>query len=98
MWQKYSISFLGDCEAYSEDACRSAGEKSGLEFGGGGYEFIGEYETKGCYAYTEESSDYGGRIYYGIGGERDDMKMDPSKDNQYRPLGYDCTGNSHLVK
>ena len=84
--------------AYSEDACRSAGEKLGLEFGGGGYEFIGEYGTKGCYAYTEESSDYGGRIYYGTGGKTDEMMMDPSKDDQYRPFGYDCASNSHLVE
>ena len=83
--------------AYSEDACRSAGKKLGLEFGGGGYEFIGEYETKGCYAYKEESLENGRRLYFGTGGKTDDMKMDPSKDDQYRPLGYDCESNSHFT-
>ena len=81
---------------YSEDACRSAGEKLGLEFGGGGYEFSGKYETKGCYAYKEKSSKNFGRIYFGTGGKTDDMRMNPSKENQYRPLGYDCASNSHF--
>ena len=84
--------------AYSEDACRSAGEKLGLEFGGGDFEFIGNYVPKGCYAYTEEDSKYGASVYYGTGGNTDDMKKDPISRNKYRPLGYDCSSNSHLVQ
>ena len=82
--------------AYSEDACRSAGERLGLELGGGGYEFIGDYATKGCYAYNEESSNYGGKIFYGTGGTEEDMREDPSKDDQYRPLGFDCASTNYI--
>jgi len=56
-----------DCYGFSADACREAASALGLTLGGVGYDFAGDYHTKGCYAYT--SGQYAGHAYYGqIGG------------------------------
>ena len=66
--------------------------------GGGGYEFKGNYWSKGCYAYSRESPWFAGRIYYSTGGTNDEMKAAPKLLFQYRPFGYDCKGISHVSK
>ena len=66
--------------------------------GGGGYEFKGNYLTKGCYAYSRESRGFAGMIYYSTGGTNDEMKDSPKVYNQYRPFGYDCKGTIHASK
>ncbi len=59
-----------------------------MTLGGTGFDFKGDFVTKGCYAY--ESGKYAGRIYYGTGGTKEEMSkllIAP----QYRPKGYDCS-------
>ena len=85
---------LGDCAAFSEDACRSAGIDLGLKLGGEKYAFTGDYPTKGCYAYTDQSKDYAGEIYFGTGGTQEEMQSYTSKVHQFRPEGYDCKGSN----
>ena len=65
-----------------------AGNKLGLIQGGVGFEFVGDYETKGCYAYS--SGKDAGSIFYGTGGSPEDRKTVLSKP-KYRPNGYDCS-------
>ena len=55
--------------------------------GGGGSNFIGDWETKGCFAYEE--GEYAGTIYYGTGGSELDLKENPVSP-KYRPFGHDC--------
>ena len=54
---------------------------------------MGYYHTKGCYAYTNQSKDHAGEIYFGTGGTEEDMKAYTSKVHQFRPEGYDCKGS-----
>ncbi len=61
--------------------------KLGLLLGGKGYEFAGDYSTKGCYAYSDGS--FAGRAYYGIGGIDEEMEAS-ALFPQHRPDGYDC--------
>jgi len=42
------------CIPYSEQACRDAALEEGFQLGGGGSDFIGDYVTKGCYAYRKK--------------------------------------------
>ena len=85
------MNFLVPCVPFSENACRVAAERLGLLLGGGGYNFIGHFKHKGCYAYTD--GEYAGRAYYGTGGteEKTSASIDPSKD-RYRPIGFNCAG------
>ena len=53
----------------SEKSCQAAAEAAGLDIGGGGYEFAGEYGTKGCYTYN--SGKYEGQTFFGTGGDAD---------------------------
>ena len=76
-----------DCIPYSEQACIDAGSRLGLQLGGGGTDFIGDWETKGCYGY--ENGEYAGLIFYGMGGSDEDMKATPTSP-KYRPSGHDC--------
>jgi hypothetical protein len=48
---------------YSEAACQEVAEAQGLELGGHGSDFAGDYSTKGCYTYSEGK--YAGNAYYG---------------------------------
>ena len=61
----------------------------GLRLGGDGYSFAGDYPTKGCFAFTDGSGNFGGSSFYGNGGTMDQMK-EPLSDNRYRPYNYDC--------
>lgn len=77
------------CYAYGEEACRSAALAAGLALGGGGYDFVGKYSTKGCYAY--ESGKYANIAFYGEGGLRPQRETS-LKSPKYRPAGHDCKG------
>lgn len=48
---------------YSQEACRRYAQAQGLQLGGAGSDFAGDYTTKGCYTYP--SGKYAGRAYYG---------------------------------
>jgi len=76
-----------DCEPYSKERCEEVANAMGFELGGKGYEFAGDYNTKGCYGY--EDGHYAKRMYYGEGGTEDEMKEIPDKP-KIRPDGYDC--------
>ena len=75
------------CEKYSKEACESAIKKNGLVKGGKGWNFEGNYVTKGCYAY--KSGKFKGYAYYGTGGSHEANTNTPSSP-KYRPDGYDC--------
>ena len=82
------------CIPYSQQACQGAGEILGLEKGGNGYRSEGDYNIKGCYAYS--SGVFKGRWYYGVNENTtiEQMKEPTRKQGTYRPKGYDCFGNS----
>ena len=84
-------SFLGNCVPYSLQACEAAVERHDLKRGGNGYKFVGDYGTKGCYAY--ESGDWANLAFYGTGGSVKEMKeqLTNDKKNRFRPIGYDCS-------
>jgi len=88
-WGGYSISNFQNncgCEPYSEEACRKAALNAGLELGGDGYEFAGDYGTKGCYAYVKAHGKYAGNAYYGTGGSVAEMSTDLQP--KFRPRYY----------
>ena len=84
--------FFSGCEPYSEAACEAAAKKLGYAKGSTAYPFKSEYHTKGCYAY--DRGDFAGQVYYGTGGTKAQMKEIPKKEDQYRPQGYDCSGQA----
>ena len=55
--------------------------------GGVDVEFVGEYPTKGCHAYSYGEN--AGSIFYGTGGSPED-RMTILSFPRYRPNGYDC--------
>ena len=67
----------------SQADCEARANALGLELGGAGYDFAGDFGTKGCYTYS--SGTYEGKAYFGTGGERDDME-DPVADPKDRVL------------
>jgi len=77
------------CTPYSAEACRAAAQRLGLEEGGAGHAFEGDYSQKGCYAYS--SGEYANRAYYGLGGSDSEISSpNTNSDETYRPEGYDC--------
>ena len=86
---KISVSFSEACIPDSEKACLDAINSLGLEEGGRGYAFAGDYGTKGCYAYEAENTKYGNMAFYGTGGSEDEMKTILAKP-QYRPMIDSC--------
>jgi hypothetical protein len=48
---------------FSEDECRSAATRQGLQIGGAGWAFSGDYSEVGCYSY--QSGQYAGMAWYG---------------------------------
>ena len=71
----------------------------GLQLGGNGYNFAGNYKTKGCYGYKKGSGKYGGISYYGNGGTIEQMKK-PLSGSRYRPDNFDCVkkeGNFQFI-
>mmetsp|Transcript_77114 Transcript_77114/g.146754 ORF Transcript_77114/g.146754 Transcript_77114/m.146754 type:complete len:319 (+) Transcript_77114:97-1053(+) len=79
----------GYCEPYSKAACAQAATVAGLQLGGKGYGFEGDYSQKGCYTY--ESGKYAGHAYYGLGGSYKEYWGELSG-GKMRPPGYDCSG------
>ena len=70
-------------------ACKNAAKALGLQPGGDGEEFSGNYPVKGCHAYK-----YGQRagiIFHGTNGTDAEMKENPPFPNQYRPNTIDCS-------
>ena len=67
----------------------------GLQVGGAGYPFVGDWATKGLYAYR--SGQYNGIAYFGTGGsERDRLTM-PHESEKYRPWNrYDPDIPAHI--
>ena len=85
--------FLGVCVPYSQKACMDAVIGQGLKPGGGGSNFIGDWSTKGCYAY--KTGRYAGIAFYGTGGSDQEKKTLLNSDEIYRPIGHDCpSGNN----
>ena len=69
----------------------------GLQVGGAGHPFVGNWGTKGLYAYR--SGQYNGIAYFGTGGsERDRLTM-PHESDRYRPWNrYDPNIPDHVRK
>ena len=69
----------------------------GLQVGGAGHPFVGNWGTKGLYAYR--SGQYNGIAYFGTGGsERDRLTM-PHESDKYRPWNrYDPDIPDHIRK
>tara|TARA_E500000081_G_scaffold144684_1_gene165728 strand:+ start:469 stop:1236 length:768 start_codon:yes stop_codon:yes gene_type:complete len=69
----------------------------GLQIGGAGHPFVGDWATKGLYAYR--SGQYSGIAYFGTGGsERDRLTM-PHESEKYRPWNrYDPDIPTHIRK
>ena len=67
----------------------------GLQVGGAGHPFVGNWGTKGLYAYR--SGQYNGIAYFGTGGnERDRLTM-PHESDKYRPWNrYDPDIPAHI--
>ena len=57
-----------------------------------GYEFTGDYLTKGCFVYL--SGNYEGLSFYGTGGTVEEMQQSLQNPKE-RPQGYDC--NSEYI-
>ena len=79
--------------AKAEDFARALG----LQIGGAGHPFVGNWGTKGLYAYS--SGQYSGIAYFGTGGsERDRLTM-PHESEKYRPWNrYDPDIPDHIRK
>ncbi|MBF15193.1 MAG: hypothetical protein CMA97_06745, partial [Euryarchaeota archaeon] len=67
----------------------------GLQIGGAGHPFVGNWGTKGLYAYR--SGQYSGMAYFGTGGtERNRLDM-PHESDKYRPWNrYDPDIPPHI--
>ena len=82
--------------------CRSASNAAGIEPGGVGYDFAGDYGTKGCYMYT--TGTYGGHSYFGTGGsdaaQRELGSLDTPPKMRFscdRPQAPPCTGSVKIA-
>ena len=64
-------------------------KKLGLQIGSS---FVGDYTTKGCYAYN--LGGYANKAYYGTGGSVAEMTT-PLGSGKFRPFGYDCLTDSN---
>jgi hypothetical protein len=84
---KYRPVFGCGCVPYSKEACIAAAVSEGLSLGGGGYDFEGNYGTKGCYSYS--SGTYAGKAYYGTGGTTAETSATVASP-KYRPADFAC--------
>jgi hypothetical protein len=80
------------CALISESECENISTAAGLQLGGDGTEFAGNYINKGCYAYTLAHPRYGGMAFYGRDGS-DSEQVTPVFAPKYRPQ---CEANSSL--
>ena len=67
----------------TEDACSSVAVAAGVELGGVGYDFAGDYGNKGCYFYTHGV--YAGHAYFGTGGSDAQMQEGAKGDAERFP-------------
>ena len=74
----------------TEDACSSVAVAAGVELGGAGYEFAGDYGNKGCYFYT--SGPYADRAYFGTGGSDAQMQEGLPKRTPDMPERFPAQG------
>jgi len=79
------------CVPYSLERCKEVAKALGLEIGGAGHSFAGDYSNKGCYAYNSDAykSSFEGVAYYGTGGSKSQMAKQKLTGGRYRPEGYD---------
>ena len=67
----------------------------GLQIGGAGHPFVGDWATKGLYAY--KSGKYSGIAYFGTGGSEIDRLAIPHESEKYRPWNrYDPDIPAHI--
>lgn len=83
------VADYGNCDSYSLEACEYSGKRLGLQLGGNGYAFSGDYSSKGCYSYYNGT--HQGMIFYSTGGSEDEMKQKLAQP-QYRPKTFHCLG------
>eukprot|EP00756_Hemistasia_phaeocysticola_P004788 Hpha_TRINITY_DN13005_c0_g1::TRINITY_DN13005_c0_g1_i2::g.68827::m.68827 len=58
----------------------------GLKVGGaGGWEFAGDYDDKGLYAYNGKRKVFSGHAFFGTGGTEEEMRMPVYSRHRYRP-------------
>ena len=74
----------------------NAAKSLGLQLGGDGDKFAGDYAVKGCHAY--ESGHRAGFAYYGTNGNEVEMIQEPPFPNQYRPETKSCPTKGISVK
>jgi len=82
-----SIAPRSVCDPYSQQECEAAARKLGLQLGGNGYDFAGDYGTKGCYAYI--SGTYAEMAFYGTGGSKSEMTT-TLESPKFRLVNRDC--------
>jgi hypothetical protein len=71
---------------YTAADCETEALAKGLRIGGEGYDFEGDYGTKGCYAY--DSGTYEGIAFFGTGGDPADMEAEAqTAKGKYRVTG-----------
>ena len=79
--------------AKAEDFVRALG----LQVGGAGHPFVGDWGTKGLYAYR--SGQYSGMAYFGTGGSERNRLEIPHESEKYRPWNrYDPDIPDHIRK
>ena len=83
------------CVAYSEEACKAAGQNLGLTVGA---DFtFGPATTKGCYAFSGKGHALAGKVFFGKDGSTSDMAAPVDRAiGQFRPLGHDCKSTHYL--
>ena len=84
---------LLDTSPVNEEDAAALAKALGLKLGGAGFEFAGEFSSKGLYSY--KSGKYAGRAYFGRGGSPDDATaaITPGEDGKHRiwPPTMSCT-------
>ncbi|MBT7852487.1 MAG: hypothetical protein HN675_04145, partial [Opitutae bacterium] len=73
----------GENYPLTESDARTLAEQLGLQLGGAGTEFAGDYGTKGLYAYS--SGNYEGMAFFGTGGTEEEMLAPIEHESKYRP-------------
>ena len=69
----------------------------GLQVGGAGHPFVGEWGTKGLFAYC--SGKYSGMAYFGSGGDERSRLTIPHESDKYRPWNrYDPDIPDHILE
>jgi len=100
-WHIYSEHAPGQLCGRTIEQCRAIAESLGMQVGGAGFNFVGDYSEEGCYSYHE--GQFAGKAYYGTvnGGEvSDSHHLGPLPAHKYRlpgttdVCGYD--GFSHV--